>query len=182
MWPIRRRELGSPVEHARGGFRYLLAICISRGAWWPVSLPPEQRTFGRCAGRLPGLVGMVPSKAAPIAAFDTPGPWCNHRSVSGPKFASYVTQILFEKETVRIFTDARGCRHVGGIRPMVPVDTALVENLASRAAPWPFALHVSRGMHRINTHLTPAWICAYCNLYYLSVLIVTPIMGVISSS
>ena len=79
---------------------------------------------------------------------------CNHRSVSGPNFASYITQILFEKETVRIFTDARGCWHVSGIRPMVSVDTALVGNLASHAMSWPFALHVSCGMHRLVRHST----------------------------
>ena len=32
----------------------------------------------------------------------------------------------FVFETFRIFTDARGCWHVGGIRPMVSLDTALV--------------------------------------------------------
>ena len=79
---------------------------------------------------------------------------CHHRSVSGPNFGSYITQILFEKETVRIFTDARGCWHVGGIRPMVSVDTALVGNLASHAMSWPFALHVSCCMHRPVRHST----------------------------
>ena len=33
---------------------------------------------------------------------------------------------VFVFETFRIFTDARGCWHVGGIRPMVSLDTALV--------------------------------------------------------
>ena len=61
---------------------------------------------------------------------------------------------VFVFETFRIFTDARGCWHVGGIRPMVSLDTALVGILPLHAMPWPFALHVSCRMHPPVLHST----------------------------